>query len=95
LLWQQVFVDKANRTVGIQAASGRDAVRVAGNLQRRSLQDPQAALRPPLLWRHSERITNFVRTVRVRAAASCDSTKSPVTALSRACPFALIPACAP
>ena len=53
-------------TISIQG--GRDPV--AESSEHRSLPDLCAALRPPLLWRHSERHAKFVRTVKVCAGTS-------------------------
>ena len=64
-------------------------------LQHRGPQDPHSAVRPPLLWRHSERITQFLRAIKVLAGATCDSTQAPAPALPGACPFNLFPAHAP
>ena len=57
-------MDKDDATISIQG--GRDPV--AESSEHRALPDLCAALRPPLLWRHSERHAKFVRTIKVRLA---------------------------
>jgi len=59
-----VIVDKDDATISVQG--GRDPVTESSH--HRALPDLCAALRPPLLWRHSERHAKFVRTIKVRPA---------------------------
>ena len=56
-----MIVDKDDCTVSIQG--GHDPM--AESPEHRHLPDLCAALRPPLLWRHSERHAKFVRTIKV------------------------------